>query len=115
MDGDIEFRRVETLHIVFRDDNMTETEPDASAMRCTMRSTAHLTAEAHLTAHAPPAFYGGVDIARQDGGDDAEVHGHIGDTQAAGDIQEYVFLHELKADALPRTAKACSAAAGRNP
>ena len=64
------------------------------------RYGAHLAAEAYLAAHAPAVVNGRIDIRREHGGNDREVHGHVGDAQAAGDVEEDVFLHQLEADAL---------------
>ena len=61
---------------------------------------AYLARQADLAGHAPAFFDGRIDIAAQHGGNDGEVHGHVGHSQTAGNIQEYVFLHQLEAHAL---------------
>ena len=64
------------------------------------RYGAHLTTQTHFTGHTPAAVDGCVDIRREYGGNDTQVHRHIGDAQSAGDVEENVFLHEFEAYAL---------------
>lgn len=54
--------------------------------------------KAYFACHAEAFGYGHVDVARQDGGDDAEVESGVADLEAAGDVEEDVFLGKFEAD-----------------
>lgn len=66
---------------------------------CDARDGADFSAEPHFARHAHVAFDGGVDIAGKHRSNDREVDGGVGHSDAAGDIEEDVFLGQLETDA----------------
>ena len=59
----------------------------------------YLTTQPHLAGHTDIARYGCVDIAGEHRGNDRQIDGWVGHSDAAGNVQENVFLCLLKADA----------------
>ena len=101
VDLDGELAAVEGLQVVARDDDVAEAQflglGDALLDAV---DGAHLAGEAHLARHAPARLDGSVDIGGEDGGDDREIHGQVGDTEATGDVDEDILLHQFEADTL---------------
>ena len=60
---------------------------------------ADFTGQSYFSRHAYLRLYGCVHIAGEDGADDGEVDGGVVDFQSAGNVEEYIFLGELEADA----------------
>ena len=52
---------------------------------------ADFAAQTYLAGHCNRTIDGNIHIARQNGGDDAQIYGGVGDAQAAGDIEKYVL------------------------
>ncbi len=53
--------------------------------------------ETHLATKADVGVDGSVNVGGEDGGDDAEVNGWVGDAQSARDVEEDVFLCKFEA------------------
>ena len=60
----------------------------------------HLTAQSHLASHTPSCLNGCVYIAAEHGSNNTEVHGKVGDTQAASNIEKHILLHEFETHTL---------------
>ena len=101
MELDIVFVWVDALQIEGGDDDVGKAQllGFGDALLYTVDGT-HFAAESHLATHAPSSLDGGVYVAGQYGGNHAEVHRHVSDSQSAGDIEKHVFLHELEAHPL---------------
>ena len=55
-----------------------------------------LTAQAHLGTEAHALLDGDVNIRRQDGAYHRQVEGRVAHLEAAGDVEEHVFLRQLE-------------------
>lgn len=100
-DFDVETRRVDAFKVPLGEDDgghaqfacFVETLLDAC-------HGAYLARETHLACHAHAARHGHVNVARQDGADDGQVHCRVVDAHAPGDVEENVFLDEFEAYSL---------------
>ena len=101
MDGYLIFRGIEALEIVFRNDDIAEAQflGFGDSLFDTVDG-AHLTRETYLTTHAPTCLNRGIDIRREDSGDDAEVHGQVGHPETTCDVDEHVLLDKFETDTL---------------
>ena len=98
MDGDGVLAVVEALEVVLGDDDVLETQffglGDAGLDAA---HGTHLAAQSHLARHAPSALDGRIDIGREDGGDDAQVHGHVRHAESTRYVEKDILLHEFEA------------------
>ena len=91
------FLMVETMIVVFRDDDVLESQ--FLSLSNTLLDTAHrtdFTAQTYLARHTPALLDRRVNITAQYGCQHTQVHGWIGYSQSSGNIQEHVFLHQLE-------------------
>ena len=97
----MELAAVEALKVVLRYDDVGESEllGLCHALLYAVDGS-HLARQSYLAGHAPSLVYGRVDVGGEYGGDDGEVHGHVGDAQSAGDVEEDILLRQLEAHAL---------------
>ena len=120
MEIDFEARGVQSANVVFGEHHIGEAQffSLGNALFDAVDG-AYFATQSHLASHAPFFFDGRIDVARQHGGDDTEIHGKVGDTKSAGDVHEDIFLYELKAHAFfeygqehiePALVETCSAA-----
>jgi len=123
VEADAELMGVEALKIVLRQDDVAEAEllGFGNALLDAGYGT-HLAREAYLASHTPSGIDGRIDVGREDGGNDGEVHSEVGDAQAAGNVDEDIFLRQFEADALleygqqhveTALVEACGSALGR--
>ena len=91
------FLMVETMIVVFRDDNVLESQ--FFCLSNTLLDAAHrtdFTAQTYLACHTPTLLYRRVNITAQYGCQHTQVHGRIGDSQSTGNIQEHILLHQFE-------------------
>ena len=94
---DLVAAEVETTRVVLGDDDAFETQPGGFGNALLDAGNGpDFTTETYLGSQAGVRGHGDIYIGGEDGSGNGEVDGWVGDAEAAGDIEEYVFGPELE-------------------